>query len=145
MAAPASTYTPLPPGMVAVPVRVEQESDRFIRGLVNEPDDFPRRAGKIGVDHQHVVVEDDPGAIGRLLALVVALPEEDARRQFAHGGFLAARGHKDQRGKDGHERHAPCDAGDFRHDAQNESRIDRSMRRLYACELKPPPGPPPKE
>ena len=81
-------------GVVGMPVRVEEEADRFIGGLVNEPDDFPRRAGKVGVDYQHVVFEDDPGAIGRLLEDVVALPEEDARREFAHGGFLAARGHE---------------------------------------------------
>src|SRR5690349_10669867 len=112
-----------------MPMRVEEEADWLIRGLVNEPDDFPRRPREVGINHQHVVFENNPGAIGRLLE--PSLPEVDAWRQFADGGFLAACSHKYECGKHRHEREAsPCMPGSRLHSPQKDSRIERSRRRL---------------
>src|SRR5438876_1233079 len=54
----------VPKSVIAVIVRVEDVADGLAGSLANVSQNGAGAPGKIGVDHQHVVAEDDPARVG---------------------------------------------------------------------------------
>ena len=76
-------------GVIAVVVRVEGEPDRLVRLRLDLRDDLLRARGKVGVEHEHVVVEDHPAVVAVSLPAQIAFVEVHARRELLDGVDLA--------------------------------------------------------
>jgi hypothetical protein len=77
-------------GMIAMVMRVEHVTDRFLGGLANIGDDVARLFGEVGVVDQDIILEDDPDVVAAAEdhALVGGadrrVAEENARRDLPH-------------------------------------------------------------
>ena len=61
---------------------VEGEPDRLVRLRLDLRDNLLRARGKIGVEHEHVVVEDHPAVVTVSLPAQIAFVEVHARREL---------------------------------------------------------------
>ncbi len=61
---------------------VEGEPDGIGRGRLNFGEDLDRTTRKIAIDHENIVVEDDPTIVAMPLPGAVALMEPDAGCDF---------------------------------------------------------------
>ena len=69
-------------GVIAVVMGVEGEPDGVGRGRLNLGEDLDRTTRKIAIDHEDIVVEDDPTIVAMPLPGAVALMEPDAGCNF---------------------------------------------------------------
>src|SRR5262245_35597524 len=67
--------------MIAVMMRVEGEPDRLWVDLLDLGNDLMSARGKIRVDDQHVILENDPAIVAMAMAGDIALVEVDIRRE----------------------------------------------------------------
>src|SRR5262249_52526995 len=80
----------IPKGVVAMIVRVEDEPDRLTGRRLDPGKDLSRAPGKVSVNHEDVIFEDNPGAVRRLTLFAIALPEVHAGRKLLHAICLRA-------------------------------------------------------
>src|SRR5262245_13287108 len=97
-------------GVVAVMVGIEREPDRLAGLRLDLGNDFTCTRWKIGVEHQHVVVEHDPAVVAVALAVEVALVEKHARCELLDDVHLAGRMALIEReGQDERQGHVRCE------------------------------------
>ena len=100
----------VPERVVGVIMRIEDEPDWLIGCLPQIREDGARAPRVIGIDHQHVIAEDDPSRVGDDLLFRLGEPHEHTGRDFAHqvtfAGRIAVESHQQKTAKNRHRQQA---------------------------------------
>src|ERR1043166_3268033 len=89
--------------MIGVVMSVEHEPNRFVGCAPDLWQYFPRAPGEVCVDHQDVIVENNPGAVGGPADYRVTLPEEHTRGELGDLLVLASCRGQREKGENGRQ------------------------------------------